>query len=105
MKAYETLPRKDKLGKQVATIIENGEVIYEWLGKIDKEAFDVYRKYLKVDISDVVLHRWQEEAMKFFDSPSERQVIWITDILEGNGKTCFQKYVVEYSGRSRCRIF
>ena len=40
----------------MATIIENGEVIYESLGKIDKEAFDTYQKYLKVDISDVVLH-------------------------------------------------
>ena len=72
---------KIELGKQVATIIENGEVIYESLGKIDKKAFDTYRKYLKVDISDVVLPKWQEDAMKFFDSPTERQVIWITDTL------------------------
>ena len=93
--------KKIELGQQVATIIENGEVIYESLGKIDKEAFDTYRKYLKVDISDVVLHKWQEEAMKFFDYPTERQVIWITDTLGGKGKTFFQKYVVGYFGRSR----
>ena len=61
---------KIELGKQVATIIENGEVIYESLGKIDKEAFETYRKYLKVDISDVVLRKWQQDAMKFFDSPT-----------------------------------
>ena len=93
--------RKIELGKQVATIIANGEVMYESLGKIDKEAFDTYRKYIKVDISDAVLHKWQEEAMKFFDSPTERQVIWITDIIGGKGKTFFQKYVVGYFGRSR----
>ena len=92
---------KIELGKQVATIIENGDVIYESLGKIDKEAFDTYRKYLKVDISDIVLRKWQEDAMKFFDSPTERQVIWITDILGGKGKTFFQKYVVGYYGQSR----
>ena len=92
---------KIELGKQVATIIENGDVIYESLGKIDKEAFDTYRKYLKVDISDIVLRKWQEEAMKLFDSPTERQVIWITDILGGKGKTFFQKYVVGYYGQSR----
>lgn len=56
----------------MATIIENGEVAYESLGKMDKEAFDIYRKYLKVDISDVVLHKWQGEGMKFFNSPTER---------------------------------
>ena len=92
---------KIELGKQVASIIESGEVIYESLGRTDKEAFDTYRKYLKVDIADIVLHKWQEEAMKFFDSPTERQVIWITDILGGKGKTFFQKYVVGYFGRSR----
>ena len=92
---------KIELGKQVASIIESGEVIYESLGRTDKEAFDTYRKYLKVDIADIVLHKWQEEAMKFFDSPTERQVIWITDILGGKGKSFFQKYVVGYFGRSR----
>ena len=92
---------KIELGKQVASIIESGELIYESLGRTDKEAFDTYRKYLKVDIADIVLHKWQEEAMKFFDSPTERQVIWITDILGGKGKTFFQKYVVGYFGRSR----
>ena len=92
---------KIQVGKQVASIIESGEVIYESLGRTDKEAFDTYRKYLKVDIADIVLHKWQEEAMKFFDSPTERQVIWITDILGGKGKTFFQKYVVGYFGRSR----
>ena len=92
---------KIQVGKQVASIIESGEVIYESLGRTDKEAFDTYRKYLKVDIADIVLHKWQEEAMKFFDSPTERQVIWITDILGGKGKSFFQKYVVGYFGRSR----
>ena len=35
---------KIELGKQVASIIESGEVIYESLGRTDKEAFDIYRK-------------------------------------------------------------
>ena len=43
-------PEKIKLRKQEATIVESEkEVTYESLGKIDKEAFDTYRKYLKVD--------------------------------------------------------
>ena len=91
---------KIELGKQIANIVETGEVMYEALGKEYKEAFDTYRKYLKVDISDFVLRKWQEDAMKFFDSPTERQVIWITDTLGGKGKTFFQKYVVGYFGQS-----
>ena len=45
---------------------------------------------------------WGTKApKKFFDSPTERQVIWITDILGGKGKTFFQKYVAGYYGQSR----
>ena len=59
---------KIELGKQIANIVETGEVMYEALGKEYKEAFNTYRKYLKVDISDFILRKWQEDAMKFFDS-------------------------------------
>ena len=81
---------KIEMGNQIATIVESGEVIYESLGKSDKEAFDTYRRYLKIDISNVVLRKWQQDAMKFFDSPTQRQVIWITDQSGGKGKTFFQ---------------
>ena len=69
-----TTLEKIELGKQVTTIVESGKVMYEALGKIDKKAFDTYRKYIKVDISDFVLRKWQEDVMKFFESPTERQV-------------------------------
>ena len=85
---------KIELGKQVASIIESSEVIYESLGRTDKKAFDTYQKYFKVDIADIALHKWQEEAMKFFDSSTERQVIWITDILGGKGKTFFKSMLL-----------
>ena len=98
---HQLFLEKVQLGKKVASIVESGDVIYQSLGKTDREAFDTYRKYLKVDITDVVLRKWQEEAMKFFYSPTERQVIWIADTLGGKGKTFFQKYVVGYFGRSR----
>ena len=48
---YQLYLEKIEIGKQVATIIENGEIIYESLGRSDKEAFDTYRKYIKVYIS------------------------------------------------------
>ena len=38
-----TTLEKIELGKQVTTIVESGKVMYEALGKIDKEAFDTYR--------------------------------------------------------------
>ena len=89
---------KIELGKQVATIVESGKVLYESLGKTDKEALDTHRKHLRLDTSDIILRKWQEEAVKLFDSPTECEVIWITDTSGGKGKTFFQKYVVGYFG-------
>ena len=40
---------KIELGKQVASMVESGEVMYESLEKIHKNSFDTYRKYLKVE--------------------------------------------------------
>ena len=97
---YQLYLEKIEIGKQVATIIENGEIIYESLGRSDKEAFDTYRKYIKVDISNITLRKWQSEAMKLFDLPTEREVIWITDTKGGTGKTFFQKYLISHFGRS-----
>ena len=92
LRNHQLYLEKIELGKQVATIIESGEVIYESLGKRDKEAFETYRRYFKIDISNVQLRKWQEDAMKLFDTPTQRQVIWITDKFGGKGKTIFQKY-------------
>ena len=52
---YQLFLEKIEIGKQVAIMIENGEIIYESLGKMDKEAFDMYRKHLLIDISDITL--------------------------------------------------
>ena len=51
LRNHQLYLEKIELGKQVATIIESGEVIYDSLGKRDKEAFETYRRYFKVDIS------------------------------------------------------
>ena len=39
---HQLYSEKIEIGKQVATIIENGEIIYESLGGKDKESFDTY---------------------------------------------------------------
>ena len=76
-------------------------MIYESLGRSDKEAFDTYRKYIKVDISNITLRKWQSEAMELFDLPTEREVIWKTKKKGGTRKTFFQKYLISHFGRSR----
>ena len=68
---------KIELGKNISSILEEGIVREESLTKERKFALDLYRRQeLRVDISIVQLRPWQEEALKLFDYPSERQVIW-----------------------------
>ena len=43
LRSQQLYLEKIEVGKQVATIVESGKVMYEALGKIDKEAFDTYR--------------------------------------------------------------
>ena len=39
---------------------------------------------------DVELRSWQQDAMKYFESPTQRQVIWIQGDRGNEGKTWFQ---------------
>ena len=47
------------------------------------------------------LRPWQEEALKLFNVPSERQVIWIVGCQGYEGKSWFQNYVEAYFGYQR----
>ena len=82
LRSQQLYLKKIELGKQVATIEESGKVMYEALGKIDKEAFDTETQTR----SDFVLHKWQEDVMKFSNSSTERQVTRITTL---GGETFF----------------
>ena len=93
---------KIELGKNISSILDEGIVREESLIKERKLALDLYRRQEpRFDTSAVQLRPWQEEAMKFFDCPSERQVIWITGRQGYEGKSWFQNYVESYFGYHR----
>ena len=94
---------KIELGKNISSIMDEGTVREESLTKDRKLALDLYRRQEpRFDISVVQLRPWQEEALKLFDYPSERQVIWITGRQGYEGKSYFQSYVVLF-WLSSCR--
>ena len=93
---------KIELGKNISFIMDEGIVREESLTKEHKLAFDLYRRQEpRFDISVVQLRPWQEAALKLFDCPSERQVIWITGRQGYEGKSWFQNYVETYFGYHR----
>ena len=93
---------KIELGKQIGSIIDKGVVLQESLSRERKEALDLYRKHRpKLDISTVELRPWQEQAMHLFETPSERQVLWITGRQGNEGKSWFQSYIESFYGFNR----
>ena len=95
LRNYKLYLEKIELGRKVTEFIESGLIVYDSLCKTDKESFDLHQKQLKIDTSNIVLRVWQQEAMKLFDTPTERQVIWITDKIGGKGKSFFQKMLLD----------
>ena len=90
------------IGEQISKYLIDDAIPEESLSKDHKYAFDLYRKQqVRVDIASVELRPWQEEALKLFDYPSERQVIWITGRQGLEGKSWFQRYVESYFGYHR----
>ena len=93
---------KIELGKNISSIMDEGIVREESLTKERKLALDLYRRQEpRFDISLVQLRPWQEAALKLFESPTERQVIWITGRQGYEGKSYFQSYVESYFGYHR----
>ena len=45
------------------------------------------RQQPQFDLSAVELRAWQQEAMKYFESPTESQVIWIRGNNGNEGKS------------------
>ena len=90
------------LGEKIADIIEEGIVREESLTKEDKEALDLYRKQKpRFDIADIQLRAWQEDALRLIETPSEREVVWITGRQGNEGKSWFQSYMETYFGFHR----
>ena len=90
------------LGEKIADIIEEGIVREESLTKEDKEALDLYRKQKPIfDIADIQLRAWQEDALRLIETPSEREVVWITGRQGNEGKSWFQSYMETYFGFHR----
>ena len=81
-------------GKMINKVLENGEVDVEGLSKHNRKALDMFIKRKPIrDYTDIVLRAWQKDAIKFIDTPTERQVIWITGTRGNEGKSWFQGYL------------
>ena len=93
---------KINLGKEIESIIGDGDASEESLGKEDKNALDLYRKQkMLINVSSVSLRPWQEEMFEKLQKPSDREVIWICGMQGNEGKSYFQAYLESWFGYAR----
>ena len=93
-------------GRMVASILDDGNIREQSLNRENQEALRLFRKQQpRFNISDIQLRSWQQDAMKYFQSPTERKVIWIRGNTGNEGKSWFQNYVQSLFGFERvCRL-
>ena len=98
----ELYKAKIELGRIVADIIDEEGISEESLSREKNESLLLFRRQQpQFDLSIVELRVWQQDAMKYFESPNERQVIWIRGNNGNEGKSWFQKYVQSFFGYHR----
>ena len=97
---------KIEFGEMVASIIAEEDADEQYLSPEQRDALQLFRREQpQFEIVDVELRPWQQDAMKYFESPTQRQVIWIRGNRGNEGKTWFQNYAQSFFGYHRvCRL-
>ena len=91
-----------KIGEEISKYLIIDEIPEESLSKEDKECLELYRnQQVRLDINKVELRPWQKDAFQLFESPTERNIIWIYDPRGNIGKSWFQNYIEAYFGYQR----
>ena len=91
-----------KIGEEISKYLIIDEIPEESLSKEDKECLELYRnQQVRLDINKVELRPWQKDAFQLFESPTERNIIWIYGPRGNIGKSWFQNYIEEYFGYQR----
>ena len=91
-----------KIGEEISKYLIIDEIPEESLSKEDKECLELYRnQQVRLDINKVELRPWQKDAFQLFESPTERNIIWIYGPRGNIGKSWFQNYIEAYFGYQR----
>ena len=102
MKNNKLYHERIQLGMEISRIIERGIVLEESLTKEDKRALDTYQKQCPcIDISNIILRPWQQNALELCKIPTDREVIWIIGRRGNEGKSYLQSYIEAYYGSHR----
>ena len=97
---YNNSLREGFLIEQI--LIESSYISENCLTKEQKLNLKEYQNSRPYAMNNCIeLRPWQSQLMSHFQNPTDRQVIWVTGEKGNEGKTFFQKYVLETFGSRR----
>ena len=89
-------------GEIYATLLkENPGIREECLTVDQKLKLKTFQESHTYSMNDIVLRPWQQELITQFESPTNREIIWVSGCVGDEGKTFFQKYVLSSFGTRR----
>ena len=78
-------------------LVGEGDVQECGLSTEHKQMLDICRKQRRTLIlTNVTLRSWQEEALKFIESPTQRKIVWITGRQGKDRNKWLQSYVESF---------
>ena len=98
----EIFDKNIKLGEKISMIISSGRAKEESLSKKNKYCLEIFRKnHGLIDVASANLKPWQLKLCDFFQSPTQREILWVIGRIGNEGKTWFQSYVESRYGYER----
>lgn len=96
-----------KDGKSDLEICETKPDVYERFQKFTRRYRELLEEkksqdYLKNNFGEVKLNEFQEKIVTKLEEQTERQVLWVTDIEGGSGKTFLSKHILAKGNCFRC---
>ena len=90
----EKYHKKVELGHHIYNSILSKKISQASLSEKNEKALELYKKHRPtIDVENIELRPWQQQALEILGSPSERDVIWIRGQAGNEGKSWFQTYV------------
>ena len=96
------------IGRQVATILNNGDIPEKSLSIQNKFCLDLFRaQQPTTEVDNAELRPWQSELLDFIktDQMNDRMIIWIMGRKGNEGKSWFQSFIQSSYGAHRVARF
>ena len=96
--------RRLEAGSRIERILKTcPDTLEEALDGSDKACLKLYQASCEagVDIAAVTLKPWQEDVIRFIDTPSDRCIYWIVGKKGNEGKSFIQNYICRLYGTRR----